>query len=166
MLSVVEQSIEPTIQAWARAGRPQAARDPLFADDFLRKHVLDPQISIGRRGKDTAWAPTALTMMEKMLDLAGVTVADTVVDLGSGDGRMVIAAAKRGARGIGVELDPALLVISRRAAECEGVADRATFVQHDLLKFDLSRGSVITMYLGCGLNHHIWTPPEKQGTDR
>lgn len=102
---------------------------------------------VGQAGKDVIWLPAELEMVEKMLDIAKVTPADTVVDLGSGDGRTVIGAAKRGARGIGVELDPVLLATSRRAAEREGVADRATFVQQDLFEFDLSRASVITLFL-------------------
>ncbi len=102
---------------------------------------------LGQPGKDVIWLPAELVMVDKMLDLAKVTPADTVVDLGSGDGRTVIGAAKRGARGIGVELDPGLLAMSRRTAEREGVAARATFVQQDLFEFDLSQASVITLFL-------------------
>ena len=102
---------------------------------------------LGQPGKDVIWLPAELVMVEKMLDLARVTPADTVVDLGSGDGRTVIGAAKRGARAIGVELDPGLLAVSRGAAEREGVAARASFVEQDLFEFDLSRANVITLFL-------------------
>lgn len=84
----------------------------------------------------------------EMLKLAGVTARDYVLDLGSGDGRIVITAARRfGARGMGVEIDPSLVVRSRENAARAGVADRADFREQDLFKTDLSVASVITMYL-------------------
>lgn len=83
-----------------------------------------------------------------MLQLAGVTAQDHVIDLGSGDGRIVITAAKRlGARGLGVEIAPDLVVQSRRNARTAGVADRTEFQEQDLFQTDLSRAQVITMYL-------------------
>jgi SAM-dependent methyltransferase len=82
-----------------------------------------------------------------MLTLAGVTARDRVVDLGSGDGRNVIAAARRGARAIGVEFNPDLVTLSRQRAAAAGVAARASFVQHDMFTYDFSRASVMALFL-------------------
>jgi SAM-dependent methyltransferase len=87
-------------------------------------------------------------VVERMLRLAATGPEDTVIDLGSGDGRIVIAAAKRfGARGIGVDIDPKLVELSRANARREGVAERTEFILRDALKTDLSRASVVTVYL-------------------
>ena len=102
---------------------------------------------VGQQGKDVVWVPTADALVEKMLDLAHVTSSDYVIDLGSGDGRTVIAAAKRGARALGVEYNPDMVALSKRNAEKAGVSRRASFVQADLFKVDLSRATVITMFL-------------------
>ena len=80
-------------------------------------------------GKDVVWVPTPDTLVEKMLDMAKVTPRDYVIDLGSGDGRNVIAAARRGARALGVEYDPGLVALARRNAAAAGVAKRARFVR-------------------------------------
>ena len=101
----------------------------------------------GQPGKDVVWVPMPDSQVERMLDLARVTAADFVVDLGSGDGRTVIAAAKRGARAHGVEFNPDLVALSRERAREAGVADNATFAQGDLYKADLSRATVITLFL-------------------
>jgi len=98
-------------------------------------------------GKDVIWVPTPGAMVERMLTLASVTPQDTVVDLGSGDGRIVIAAAKRGARALGIEYNPELVAYARRVAEREGVADRAAFVQADIFQSDFSHASVVMMFL-------------------
>jgi len=102
---------------------------------------------VGQVGKDVVWVPMPEEQMEKLLDMGKVTSADFVVDLGSGDGRTVIAAAKRGARAMGVEFDPDLVVFSRNNAAKAGVGDKAQFVQGDLFKTDLSRATVITLFL-------------------
>jgi SAM-dependent methyltransferase len=107
---------------------------------------------IWQAGKDVVWVPMAKEQVEKMLDLARLTPADFVVDLGSGDGVTVIAAAKRGVRAMGVEFNPDLVAFSRRQAERAGVGDRATFLQGDLFQADLSRASVITLFLLDELN--------------
>ena len=91
--------------------------------------------------------PTPQVLVDKMLDMAKVTPNDSVIDLGSGDGRTVISAAKRGARAVGVEYDPDMVELSRRIAEKEGVSARATFVKADLFETDFSAFSVITMFL-------------------
>jgi precorrin-6B methylase 2 len=102
---------------------------------------------VGQQGKDVVWVPTPAEMVEKMLDLAGVTPKDTVIDLGSGDGRNVIAAAKRGARALGVEYNPDLVEYSRRSAEKQGVGDKAKFVQGDMYEADISEATVLALFL-------------------
>ena len=106
----------------------------------------------GQAGKDVVWVPTPQPLVEKMLDMAKVTPQDLVIDLGSGDGRTVIAAAKRGARGLGVEFNPDMVKLSQDAAKKAGVADRATIVQGDLFEADLSKAQVITMFLLPSIN--------------
>jgi SAM-dependent methyltransferase len=100
--------------------------------------------------------PTPEVVGEAMLDLAGVTPADVVYDLGSGDGRLVIAAARRfGARAVGVELDPALVQESRERAFRAGVADRVRFLWQDLFATDLREATVVTLYLGEAVNRRL-----------
>lgn len=102
---------------------------------------------VGQEGKDVIWVPTPQVLVDKMLDMAKVTADDFVIDLGSGDGRNVIAAAKRGARALGVEYNPDMVELSRRNAEKEGVADKAQFVQGDMFEADVSRASVLALFL-------------------
>jgi SAM-dependent methyltransferase len=106
----------------------------------------------GQPGKDVIWVPTPEDQAEVMLDLAEVTAADYVIDLGSGDGRIVIAAAKRGARALGIEFNPDMVKLSEKNAEKAGVSDRASFIQADIFESDFSKASVITMYLLPDLN--------------
>jgi len=98
-------------------------------------------------GKDVVWVPTAQALADKMLDLAKVTSKDYVIDLGSGDGRIVITAAKRGARSVGIEYNPDMVALSKRNAEKEGVRDAAQFMKADLFESDFSQATVITMFL-------------------
>jgi SAM-dependent methyltransferase len=105
-----------------------------------------------QEGKDVVWVPTALALANKMLDLAKVTSQDYVIDLGSGDGRIVITAAKRGARSLGIEYNPDLVALSIRNAAKEGVGDKAQFIQADLFQSDFSQATVITMFLLPELN--------------
>ena len=121
---------------------------PGFAQ--AQKEPYEPQS--GQAGKDVVWVPTPQVVVDKMLDMAKVTRDDFVMDLGSGDGRTVITAAKRGARALGVEYNPDMVALSKRNAEKEGVAARATFVKADLFETDFSRASVITMFLLPSLN--------------
>jgi SAM-dependent methyltransferase len=102
---------------------------------------------VGQAGKDAVWVPTSPALVEKMLDLAKVQPSDFVIDLGSGDGRNIIAAAKRGARGRGVEFNPDLVALSNRTAKSEGVADKASFVQGDMYAADISEASVLALFL-------------------
>ena len=103
--------------------------------------------TVGQEGKDVIWVPTAQALVDRMLDLAQVTPQDTVIDLGSGDGRTVITAAKRGAKAFGIEHNPDMVELSRRNAAQEGVGDKVTFTKADLFETDLSGATVITMFL-------------------
>ena len=102
---------------------------------------------VGQEGRDVVWVPTPAVLVEKMLDMARVTPQDFVMDLGSGDGRNVIAAAKRGARGLGVEYNPDMVELSQRIAADEGVADKATFLQGDMYEADISQATVLALFL-------------------
>ena len=102
---------------------------------------------VGQHGKDVVWVPTPQALVDKMLDMANVTPADLVMDLGSGDGITVISAAKRGAKAIGIEYNPDMVDLSRANAEKAGVSARATFRNADLFETDLSEATVITMFL-------------------
>jgi SAM-dependent methyltransferase len=102
---------------------------------------------VGQAGKDVVWVPTPQAVVDKMLDMARLTPQDLVVDLGSGDGRNIITAAKRGARGRGVEYNPDMVALSRRNAAQEGVADRATFVQGDMFAADFSDATALALFL-------------------
>ena len=102
---------------------------------------------VGQEGKDVVWVPTPQALVDKMLDMAKVTPKDYVIDLGSGDGRTVITAAKRGARALGIEYNPDMVELSQRNAAKEGVSDKATFVKADLFESDFSQATVITMFL-------------------
>jgi hypothetical protein len=102
---------------------------------------------VGQEGKDVIWVPTPEALVEKMLDLAKLTPQDYIIDLGSGDGRTVIAAAKRGARALGIEYNPDMVELSKRNAAIAGVSDRANFAKADLFETDFSQAQVITMFL-------------------
>ena len=110
---------------------------------------------VGQPGKDVVWVPTPQALVDKMLDMAKVTPNDFVIDLGSGDGRTVITAAKRGATAMGIEYNPDMVELSKRNAQKEGVAAKATFVQADLFKADLSKATVITMFLLPSINMQL-----------
>jgi precorrin-6B methylase 2 len=105
------------------------------------------QPHVGQAGKDVVWVPTDEGLVGKMLDMAKVTPQDYVIDLGSGDGRTVIAAAKRGARAHGIEYNPDMVALSIRNAAEAGVSDKATFAKADLFESDFSKATVITMFL-------------------
>jgi hypothetical protein len=101
----------------------------------------------GQPGKDVVWVPSPPEMVNKMLEIAKVTPADYVIDLGSGDGRNIIAAAKLGARGHGVEYNPDMVALSRKLATEAGVADKAQFVEGDMYEADISKASVMALFL-------------------
>ncbi|MBM3531303.1 MAG: class I SAM-dependent methyltransferase [Alphaproteobacteria bacterium] len=110
---------------------------------------------VGQSGKDVVWVPTPQSLVDRMLDIAKVTTMDFVMDLGSGDGRTVITAAKRGVRAMGVEYNPNMVELSKRNAEKAGVGDTAQFVQGDIFKTDFSKASVITLFLLPDLNRRL-----------
>ena len=112
-----------------------------------RPAATDYQPEVGQSGKDVVWVPTPQSLVDKMLDIAKVMPADYVIDLGSGDGRTVITAAKRGARALGIEYNPDMVELSQRNAEKVGVTEKATFVKADLFESDFSKATVITMFL-------------------
>ncbi|MGQ0732472.1 MAG: class I SAM-dependent methyltransferase [Acidobacteriota bacterium] len=116
-------------------GSPQAAQQKPF------------EPTIGQAGKDVVWVPTPPELVEKMLDMAKVTAQDLVMDLGSGDGRNIIAAARRGARAVGVEYNPDMVALSQRLAREAGVADRAVFVEGDMFTADISKATVLALFL-------------------
>jgi hypothetical protein len=105
------------------------------------------QPSVGQDGKDVVWVPTPQELVEKMLDMAKVKPQDFVIDLGSGDGRTVITAAKRGATAIGIEYNPDMVELSKQNARKAGLSDKTTFVKADLFESDFSKATVITMFL-------------------
>ncbi len=113
-------------------------------------NTFEPQV--GQAGKDVVWVPTSQALVDRMLDMAKVTANDVVIDLGSGDGRTVITAAKRGARALGIEYNPDMIELSKRNALREGIGARAQFVKADLFETDFSQATVITMFLLPSIN--------------
>ena len=108
--------------------------------------ALQPQV--GQPGKDVVWVPTPHRLIERMLQMADTTGKDVVVDLGSGDGRIPIVAAKKfGARSLGIEYEADLVQLSILSAAREGVADRARFLRQDLFQTDLSEATVVALYV-------------------
>ena len=112
--------------------------------------------SVGQSGKDVVWVPTPQALVDRMLDMAKLTPSDIHYDLGSGDGRTVITAAKRGGRAYGIEYNPDMVELAKRNAQKEGVADKAIFKQGDIFteasKRDYMQASVITLFLLPDLN--------------
>jgi hypothetical protein len=116
-----------------------------------KKEEFTPQV--GQAGKDVIWVPTPDELVERMLRMAQVTDKDFVIDLGSGDGRIAIAAAKKfGARAQGIEYNPDMVDVSNKSAQSQGVGSRVKFIKADIFESDYSQASVITMYLLPGLN--------------
>ncbi len=113
------------------------------------------QPTVGQAGKDVPWVPTPHVLVDTMLEMADVSSDDVVVDLGSGDGRAVIAATRLGARAIGIEFDPELVALSTQRAGEAGVSDLTEFVATDLFKYDLSQATVITLFLLPDLNYKL-----------
>jgi hypothetical protein len=118
-----------------------------FAQAQPKEQPMAYEPSVGQEGKDVVWVPTPQVLVDKMLDMAKVTPKDFLMDLGSGDGRTVITAAKRGVKALGIEYNPDMVALSKRNAEKEGVTARAEFKEADLFETDFSKASVITMFL-------------------
>jgi len=101
----------------------------------------------GQEGKDVVWVPTPQELVDTMLSIAKVTSADYLIDLGAGDGRLVITAAKHGATALGIEYNPNMVELARRSAKEEGVSEKAKFEKADIFEYDFSKATVITMFL-------------------
>jgi hypothetical protein len=139
----------PRSFAWSLAATAVAIVAATFA--FAEpKAPFEPRV--GQSGKDVIWVPTAQALVDRMLNLAQITPSDLLMDLGSGDGRTVITAAKRGTRAIGVEYNPDMVELSRRNAKEAGVTELATFMQADLFATDFSKATVVTMFLLPSIN--------------
>lgn len=155
MLQTATSSVEPApgrrrmlslLCGAAIASLPMAARAQAGNGDDYTPHV-------GQAGKDVVWVPTPDSLIDRMLRMAQVNAQDVVIDLGSGDGRIVIAAAKNfNAKSIGVEFNPDMVKLSRRSLQSQGVAANARIDQGDIFQYDLSQATVITMYLLPALN--------------
>jgi SAM-dependent methyltransferase len=127
-----------------------AAQDaPRYGDELYRPRLRQP-------GKDVMWLPTPDAMVTRMLQVARTTSTDLVYDLGAGEGRIPIAAAKRfGARAVGIEYDQALAALARRNAKRAGVADKVTIIAGDIFREDFSKATVVTLYLLPELNQQL-----------
>jgi hypothetical protein len=113
-------------------------------------------VRIGNEGKDVIWVPTHDKLVTAMLDAAQTTPQDFVIDLGSGDGKIPIAAAKQfGARALGIEYDPAMVQLARCYADAEGVTDKVEIRQADIFQTDLTGADVVTLYLLPKLNRKL-----------
>lgn len=134
-----------TVQVWLAQSLAMLMSIPAGAQSQTAKEPYKP--TVGQAGRDAVWVPTSEAMVEKMLDVAKVTPQDFVMDLGSGDGRMIIAAARRGARGLGVEYNADLVELSKEAAKKAGVADKAMFAQGDMYAADISKATVLGLFL-------------------
>src|SRR5262245_29376794 len=134
-------------------GAPALAQTPPTQTPATQTQTQTPpapgpyEPKVGQAGKDVVWVPSPETTVERMLDVAKVTPQDFVVDLGSGDGRNVIAAAKRGARALGVEYNPDMVELSKRNAQKAGVADKAQFVQGDMYAAEFNQATVLALFL-------------------
>jgi hypothetical protein len=117
---------------------------------FAAEAPFKPQS--GQAGKDVVWVPTPQALVDRMLDMAQITKDDYLIDLGSGDGRTVITAAKRGTRAHGIEYNPDMVKLAQFNAAQEKVSDKATFVQADIFASDFSKATVITLFLLPQLN--------------
>jgi precorrin-6B methylase 2 len=117
----------------------------LFSQE--KKQNSNSQPTEGQDGKNVPWITTPQVLVDKMLKLAKITPNDFLIDLGSGDGRLVITAAKLGTRGLGIEYNPELVKLSKKNAEKEGVSGLTQFIQADIFESDFSKATVITMFL-------------------
>jgi len=113
------------------------------------------QPTVGQEGKDVVWVPTPQTLVEEMLNIAEVKPGEFLIDLGSGDGRTVIAAAQRGLRALGIEYNPDMTALARRNARAADVESLASFQTGDLFEADLSQADIITMFLLPSINEQL-----------
>jgi hypothetical protein len=125
----------------------------LLSGSARAQQAKDTEPTIGQAGKDVIWVPTPPALVTRMLQLAQVGPKDVVIDLGAGDGRIAIAAAKEfGAESLGIEYNPDMVELSIRNAATAGVASKARFVRGEIFEADFSRATVVTMYLLSELN--------------
>lgn len=136
-----------TIVAFASLGWTTAHAQTATAKPF--------EPTVGQAGKDVVWVPTPQATVDAMLRLTHVTPADVLMDLGSGNGITVITAAKLGATAVGVEFNPDMVALARRLALQAGVTGKASFVQGDLFEADLSKATVITLFLLPEINEKL-----------
>jgi precorrin-6B methylase 2 len=122
----------------------------LFSQEKTKNNDMQPVE--GQEGKNVPWITTPQILVEKMLKLAKLTPKDFLIDLGSGDGRTVITAAKMGTRALGIEYNPDLVTLSKKNAEKEGVTAMTQFIKADIFESDFSKATVITMFLLPELN--------------
>jgi len=133
-----------TVGKGTSVARSQPVKPPAKTGEF--------KPTVGQEGKDVVWVPTPQPLVDRMLDMARLTRNDIHFDLGSGDGRTVITAAKRGAKSTGVEFNPDMVALSKRLAQQEGVGARAQFIEGDIFKTDFSNATVVTLFLLANLN--------------
>jgi SAM-dependent methyltransferase len=139
----MQQALGSILLALALAAMPAAAQ----------QGDKDYAPTVGQAGKDVIWVPTPPELVEKMLRMARITSNDFLIDLGSGDGRIAIAAAKKfGAGSMGIEYNPDMVALSNREARRQGVADKVRFIKADIFESDFSRATIISMYLLPDLN--------------
>jgi len=135
---------------------PAPAQSPTQAPAPATPEAQKPyEPTVAQPGKDVVWVPTPQATVDNMLALTKVTPQDYVIDLGSGNGITVITAAKKGATALGVEFNPDMVALAQRLAKEAGVADKATFVQGDLFEADLSKATVITLFLLPSINTRL-----------
>jgi len=116
-----------------------------FSQEKAKNFVYEPEV--GQEGKDVVWVPTPQSLVNKMLELGKVTSSDFLIDLGSGDGRTVITAAKMGINAIGIEYNPDMVELSKKNAVEAGVEGKTQFIKTDLFEYDFSKATIITMFL-------------------
>ena len=125
---------------------------PVTMGGYAQEEKKDFTPQSGQEGKDVVWVPTPQELVDSMLHLAKVTPSDYLIDLGSGDGRLVITAAKRGATALGIEYNINMVELARNAAKQEGVSEKAKFEKADIFETDFSKATVLTLFLLTELN--------------
>lgn len=138
------------------SGAPALAQAPA-ADTKPAAPAATPDYvpSSGQAGKDVVWVPTPQALVDTMLDMAKLTPNDFHMDLGSGDGRTVITAAKRGSKSLGIEYEPEMVALAKSNAAKEGVSDKASFEKADLFETDFSKAQVLTLFLLPSINEKL-----------
>lgn len=146
-------AVSGSILVLGMAGCTQTAQAPSNTSQPPAQSSPNAPTVTPARSPDVIYVPTPVAVVDKMLELANVQANDLIYDLGSGDGRIVIAAAQKyGARGIGIEIDPKRIQAANENAKKAGVSDRVQFLQQDLFQTDFSNATVVTLYLLPRLN--------------